>query len=113
MAIRKISVGTNLTADTKTTVYTVPDGYRAAWNLCHVSNHTGSNKSISMFWYDASANVEIVVLDAYNLDAKKFIEFGGSGLYVLLEEGDQVRLTPEAGSSMSSIATFELERNNA
>lgn len=107
--MREISVGNNLTAATKTTVYTVPTGYYAKWNLCYISNHTGNNKTVSVWWYDSSANIEITVVDAYQLATTQFLRFDG-GAYVVLEEGDQVRITPELGSTMSSINTFELIR---
>ena len=106
--MRPISVGNNLTAGTKTTVYTVPTGYYAQWNLCYISNHTGSNKSVSVWWYDSSISTEVTIVDAYNLDARKFLQFGGGGAYVVLEEGDEIRITPESGSQMSSTNTFEL-----
>ena len=109
---RKYSIGANLVANTKTTIYTVPAGYLASWSLCHISNHTGTNKTISLWWYDSSQNVEITVIDAYQLSPTQFIQFGGSGLYVALEAGDEIRMKSETGSNMSTINTFELERNN-
>jgi len=104
--MRPISVGVNLPAGTKTTVYTVPTGYYALWNLCYISNHTGNNKTVSVWWYDASANTEVTVIDAYQLATTQYLRFDG-GAYVVLEEGDQVRITAEAASAMSSINTFE------
>ena len=111
--MRRASIGTNLTATVKTTVFTVPAGYQASWSLCYISNHTGSNKSVSVWWYDKSQNAEIVVIDGYVLDARKFLQFGGNGLYVVLEEGDEVRIQTESGSAMSALNTFEMERNNS
>jgi hypothetical protein len=108
--MKPLSTGNNLTAGTKTTVYTVPTGYYAKWSLCYISNHTGSNKSVSVWWYDSSSTNEITIIDDYNLDARKFLQFGGGGAYVVLEEGDQVRITTETGSSMSATNTFELYR---
>ena len=107
--MRSISVGHNLTPGSKTTVYTVPTGYYAKWNLCFISNHTGNNKTVSVWWYDSSANAEITVIDAYQLATTQYLRFDG-GAYVVLEEGDQVRITPEALSAMSSTNTFELYR---
>lgn len=107
--MREISVGNNLTAATKTTVYTVPTGYYAKWNLCYVVNHTGNNKTIDAIWYDKSANIEIYVLDGYILSPTQFIKFDG-GAYVVLEEGDEIRMQSEAASTMSAINTFELIR---
>jgi hypothetical protein len=107
--MRQVSVGKNLTAATKTTVYTVPTGYYALWNLCYVVNHTGNNKYVDVFWYDKSENMEIKVLDNYILTAGNFLKFDG-GAYVVLEEGDELRIETESGSDMSVINTLELTR---
>lgn len=107
--MRQISVGNNLTAATKTTVYTVPTGYYALWNLCYVVNHSGNNKKVDVFWYDKSTNVEIKVLDDYTLSPSQYLKFDG-GAYIVLEEGDEVRCESEAASTMSTVNTFELYR---
>jgi hypothetical protein len=107
--MRQVSVGNNLTAATKTTVYTVPTGYYALWNLCYIVNHSGNNKTIDVFWYDKSANIEVKVLDNYVLSPSQYLKFDG-GAYIVLEEGDQVRCESEASSDMSAIKTFELFR---
>ena len=111
--MRPLSIGKNLVANTKTTVFTVPTRQIAKWTLAHIGNHTGNNKTVSLWWYDKSENTEIVVLDAYVIELKKFIEFGGSNLYVTLEEGDEIRITSETGSAMSIIVTVELEATSA
>lgn len=36
-----------------------------------------------------------------------------SGAWVMLEEGDTVTVSAEAGSDANAICSFELERNNA
>ena len=108
--MRPVSVGTTLTTTTKTTVYTVPTGYYAMWNLAYAVNHAGNNKTIDIVWYDASANTEHFVLDNYVLSPTQFIKFDG-GAYIVLEEGDQVRVQAETGSTTSVINTFELHRN--
>jgi hypothetical protein len=107
--MRPISVGNNLTAGSKTTVYTVPTGYYALWNLCYISNHTGNNKTVSVWWYDSSANTEITVIDAYQIAATQYVRFDG-GAYVVLEEGDEVRAQAESGAVIHLINTFELIR---
>lgn len=107
--MREFSVGKNLTAATKTTLYTVPTGYYAKWNLCYIVNHTGNNKYIDVFWYDKSLTTEIKVLDNYILTAGNFLKFDG-GAYIVLEEGDELRCEAEAGSDMSIINTLELIR---
>lgn len=107
--MREISVGANITPAVKTTMYTVPTGYYAKWNLCYVVNHTGNNKYVDVFWYDKSTNVEIKVLDNYILTAGNFLKFDG-GAYVVIEEGDELRIETETGSDMSVINTLELIR---
>ena len=107
--MRQISVGNNLTAATKTTVYTVPTGYYALWNLCYVVNHSGNNKTIDVFWYDKTTTTEIKILDNYVLSPGQYIKFDG-GAYIVLEEGDEIRCESETGSTMSIVNTFELYR---
>ena len=108
---RPHSVGKNLTANTKTTVFTVPTRNIAKWVLAHIGNHTGSNKAVTLWWYDSSENIEVVVIDGYNLDARKFIEFG-NGNYIVLDEGDEIRVTSETGSAMSILITVELDQRS-
>jgi len=107
--MRQISVGNNLTPAVKTTVYTVPTGYYALWNLCYIVNHTGANKTVDVWWYDSSASTEISVLASYTLNADEFFKFDG-GAYIVLEEGDQVRITADTASQISTINTFEVIR---
>jgi hypothetical protein len=106
--MREVSVGNNLTAATKTTVYTVPTGYYARWNLAYVVNHTGNNKQVDIIWYDKSTLTEIKVIDNYVLSPTQFLKFDGS--FVVLEEGDEIRVETEAASTMSCINTFEVVR---
>jgi hypothetical protein len=107
--MKPISTGNVLTAATQTTIYTVPTGYYAKWNLCYVVNHSGNNKYIDVVWYDSSTATEVHVLDNYVLSTTQFIKFN-DGAYIVLEEGDQVRATSETGSTINVINTFELYR---
>ena len=106
---RPYSVGTILTDTTKTTIYTVPTGYYAKWNLAYAVNHSGNNKFIDVLWYDASTNTEYYILDNYVISPTQFIKFDG-GAYVVLEEGDQVRAQAEASSVFHLVNTLELFR---
>jgi hypothetical protein len=103
---RPVSVGLNLTANTLTTVYTVPTGYYAKWNLMYLFNNTGSTKSITAYWHDASASADIYVNNG-TVAAGSYVRQDG-GAYVVMEEGDKVMMQSEAGSSFSTICTFEL-----
>lgn len=104
---REQSVGLNLTANTLTTVYTVPKGYYAKWNLMYLFNGTGSSKHITVYWTDSSASTDIYVLNQNTFNSKEYFKMDG-GSYVVLEEGDTVKMISEAGSSYSTLCTFEL-----
>ena len=112
MATRKVSVGKHLTAGSSDLFFTCPEGYRASWVLLYVINNTASAKAISATWYDASANHDIHIFDVYPVSTKNYIMFD-SGAWVMLEEGDTVTISAEAGASADCICSFELERNNA
>lgn len=103
---RPVSVGLNLSSATATTVYTVPTGYFAKWNLMYLFNNSGSTKSISVYWHDSSASTNIYVHNG-TIAAGSYVRMDG-GAYVVMEEGDTVVMQDEAGSSFSTICTFEL-----
>ena len=103
---RPVSVGLNLTAATLTTVYTVPTGYYAKWSLMYVFNNSGSTKTCAAYWHDASASADIYVLNGSIANGDYVRQDGGA--YVVMEEGDKVYMQSEAGSSFSTICTFEL-----
>ena len=105
--MRPVSVAATPTAATLTTVYTVPTGYYALFNLMYLHNTTGSTKSITAQWYDSSATTSYDILSSYNMSSKEYLKFDG-GAYIVLEEGDQFRVTTEAGSTFSVLGTFEL-----
>lgn len=110
--MRPISVGKNLTAATKTTLFAVPTRQVAKWSLLWAVNNTASAKNFTAWWYDKSENTEVAIVVAYPLAAKTFLKFDG-GSYVTLEEGDEVRVEVEAGATCSVICTFELESISA
>ena len=105
--MRPVSVGISPTANTLTTVYTVPTGYYAKFTVMYIHNTGGSTKHITVQWYDASAATTLDILTSYNLTSKEYLEFNGVA-YIVLEEGDRLQLTTEAASSFSFIATFEV-----
>jgi hypothetical protein len=110
--MRPVSVGKNLVAATKTTLFTVPTRQIAKWTLLWAVNNTSSKKEFTAWWYDKSADVEIRVILDYPLSAKTFLKFDG-GAYVTLDEGDEVRVQVETGADCSVLCTFELEATSA
>ena len=106
--MRPVSVGKNLTAATKTTLFVVPTRQVAKWTLLWAINNTASAKNFTAWWYDKSTNTEVSIVSAYPLASKTFLRFDG-GAYVALEEGDEVRVEVETGATCSVICTFELD----
>ena len=105
--MRSYSVGRNLTANTKTTLFVVPTKQVANWNLLFASNLTASAKHFSAWWYDKSTNTEVAIFTEYNLSAKAYLKFDGS--YIALEEGDEIRVQSETGSTATVIITVEVD----
>ena len=105
--MRPYSVGRNLVAGTKTTLFVVPNKQIAKWNLLYATNLSASAKNFSAWWYDKSANTEIAILTDYPLTAKGYVKFDNS--YVTLEEGDEIRVLSETGSTAAVIITVEVE----
>ena len=105
--MRSYSVGRNLTANTKTTLFVVPTKQVANLNLLYATNLTASTKHFSAWWYDKSANTEVGIVTEYNLSAKTFLKFDNA--YITLEEGDEIRVQSETGSTQSVIITLEID----
>ena len=103
--MRPLSIGINPTAGVTTNAYTVPTGYYALFNLLYVHNTGGSTKHITVQWYDSSAATAIDILTEVTYSSKSYTQF--SNAYIVLEQGDQLRLAPQAGSTFAVIATVE------
>lgn len=110
--VRKVSSGKRLTAGGSDLFFTVPTGYRASWVMLYCINNTPQAKAITAIWHKASDNTDVYVFQNYPLSASNFILFD-SGAWVMLEEGDTVTLSAEAGASADAICSFELFRNNS
>jgi hypothetical protein len=106
--MRALSVGVSPTATIDTTVYTCPTGYYAKFTVMYIHNTGGSTKHITVQWFDASANTTLDILTQYNFTSKNYLQFDGNA-YIVLEEGDKIKITTESASTFSFIATFEEE----
>jgi hypothetical protein len=104
--MRALSVGVSPTAAVDTTVYTCPTGYYSKFTVMYIHNTGGSTKHITVQWFDASASSTLDILTEYNFTSKTYLQFDGNA-YIVLEEGDKLKITTEAGSTFSFIATFE------
>ena len=106
--MRALSVGVNPTAAVDTTVYTCPTGYYAKFTVMYIHNTGGSTKHITVQWFDASAATTLDILTEYDFTSKAYLQFDGNA-YIVLEEGDKIKITTQSASSFSFIATFEEE----
>jgi len=106
--MRALSVGVSPTAAVDTTVYTCPRGYYAKFTVMYIHNTGGSTKHITVQWFDASANTTLDILTQYDFSTKTYLQFDGNA-YIVLEEGDKIKITTQSASTFSFIATFEEE----
>ena len=102
---RKISVAKSKTTTAKETLYTVPVKNTGLWQLAYVIS-TGGTNTPSVFWYDASANVEYLILAGKNLGAGEFVLL--SDAEVAIQEGDEIRVSQSGTSNVTYIFTVEL-----
>jgi hypothetical protein len=109
--MRELTVGQNLTAGTSNTVYTVPKGCKAIATLLFLSNAGGSTSSISADWYDFSAEDDIVIAGGKSVGAGDYIQFSDGRL--VLDEYDELRVTPASDSTFSVIFTVEIHQNTS
>lgn len=107
---RKISVASTKTTTAKDTLYTVPVKNTGLWQLAYVIS-TGGTNTPSVFWYDASADTEYLILSGKNLGAGEFVLL--SEAEVVLQEGDQLRVSQTGTNSVTYIFTVELVPNQA
>ena len=102
------SVGKNLVANTLTTMFTVPSRTRVHWNMLYAVNHTASAKNFSAWWYDASEGVSVTIVESYPISSKNYFLLDGNA-YIVLDEGDQIQVKSETGSTCSCLVTLEIE----
>ena len=106
--MRALSVGVSPTAAVDTTVYTCPRGYYSKFTVMYIHNTGGSTKHITVQWFDSSANTTLDILTSLDFSTKEYLQFDGNA-YIVLEEGDKIKITTQSASSFSFIATFEEE----
>ena len=99
------SVGKNLTAAADNIIYTCPSKYISRVVLLFVTNHGGGNKTVTIKWYDSSVNETFFIVGGYILSAGGYLKLDGS--YIVLNPGDTLTITPEAGSTIDAAITVE------
>ena len=106
--MRPHSIGKNLTANTLTTLFTVPTRNMAITHDILMTNRGAGNKHISIYWYDKSANVTIEIVHERTVSAKTSAVIDSNFSFVMDEE-DELRAISETGSTMTVVASFDLD----
>ena len=104
----KFSCGLHPTANTETTVLTVPSKHIAIVSLVYLSNHTGNNKTCELYWEHAHNTAH----DIYLVDGKSFATteiLSLDQIEIVMQENDKIKVKTEAGSDFSVIVTFDLQ----
>jgi hypothetical protein len=99
------SLGKVLTAGAANTIYTCPNNFLAKMVLLFISNHAGNNKTVQIQWNDVSVGGTYHIVGGYSLASNAYLKLDGS--YLVLNPGDTVIVTPEAGSTMDATITVE------
>lgn len=105
--MRAVTVAANLTANTLTTIYTVPTGYYARVVLLRATNASTSTKHITFDFVDASPSATYSVVYQTSVSAKTTQDWGGGLAYFVMEEGDILKATSESASTFVVFATIE------
>ena len=106
--MRPHSVGKNLTANTLTTLFTVPTRNMAITHDILMTNRGAGNKHISIYWYDKSTNTSIEVVHERTISAKTSAVIDSNFSFVM-DEDDELRAISETGSTMTVVASFDLD----
>ena len=109
--MRELTVGENLTAGTSNTVYTVPKGCKAIATLLMISNYGGNSKSVTASWYDQSTSTSVTIVGGHSVSAGDYLMFNQGRM--VMDEFDELRITPESSSSFSVIFTVEILQSTA
>ena len=108
--MKLISIGKNLTAGVETVIYTVPEGYQATFNLMYIHNSGGGTKHLTVKWQNTKDSIDTLILQERDFTSKEYFQFTGYGSGVVLQERDQIKMTPQSGATFSIICTVLLEK---
>ena len=106
--MRPHSIGKNLTANTLTTLFTVPTRNMAITHDILMTNRGAGNKHISIYWYDKSTNTSIEVVHERTISAKTSAVIDSNFSFVM-DEDDELRAISETASTMTVVASFDLD----
>lgn len=105
---RKISVAKTKTTTAQEVLFTVPTKNSGYWTLMYIVSTAGTN-SPTVTWYDASENVTHHVVGGKNLGTGEYVMLNQAE--VVIEAGDQIKISQSGTSSITYIATIDLFTN--
>jgi hypothetical protein len=73
-----------------------------------MTNRGAGNKHMSIYWYDKSTNTSIEVVHERTISAKTSDVIDSNFSFVMDEE-DELRAISETGSTMTVVASFDLD----
>ena len=98
------------TTATLQTIYTVPNGKQAEWKMLWISNHSGSNGTFDVTYYNKESDTTFTFFDNHVLSAKDFFEVGGQYYeFVVMSEGDYIQVS--ATQPMTAVVSV-IEHND-
>jgi hypothetical protein len=103
------SIGKNLTAGVSNTLFTVPTGYEARVTMLFIANGTGSTAGYEATWHDGE---DITFQSNKSLANGEYDQFGGEDAFLVMEGGDYLTVTPDAGSVFTAIVSFHLVKSD-
>ena len=109
--MRELTVGSNLTAGSSNTVYTIPKGCKGIATFLLLANHSNNTKHITASWFDHNENTTVDIVAAKSLTSKEILQF--TNMRIVMDEFDELRCTPEASSNYAVIFTLEIHQNTA
>ena len=103
-----LSITKTLTAGSANTILTIPTGYRGEVGVVMFANSGGASKTLTSGWVKTAGTV---VFHSAALAADTNVQYDGNGsVFVVLESGEAITATPEAGSTISCLVTLTLIR---
>lgn len=99
------SKGVHLVAGARTEVYRCPNNYTAKVDLLFVANIVSGNKTVTIEWYNSNVDDHFHIVGGYVISGYNYLMLSSS--YLVLNAGDAIFITSEAGSTMDASVSVE------
>ena len=79
-------------------LYTCPNNFICLVRLLHLSNGSGNNKHITVYWYEAATTTRHALVDNFALAANSMQEVIEGGGYLALKPGDKLQCVTDTAN---------------